>query len=294
MMEEDNNQHTGEKPPFMGREHRKAGGELAGPLISPDELTGWILFEDEHLLVVNKPGDIVCHPSKNGPWSSLVGACREYAGLETLHLVHRLDRETSGLVFMAKDRKYARLTQMAFQNRQVSKSYLAIMEGNLVEPIKVKKHLARDMESPVYIKQTVRKSNSSQSAETDFEPLFSGGGFTLARVTPHTGRKHQIRAHALWLGHRIVADKIYGADDTLYLEFIEHGWTARLEAALPLRHQALHAYSLEFHVPEFNRKFTAPLIPDMAEFLRSRLGMADPEAFIAALPDLVTEPSSIE
>lgn len=256
------------------------GDEPAAPLITRDQLVTWILHEDEHVLVMNKPGDIVCHPSKNGPWSSLVGACREYSGLETLHLVHRLDRETSGLVFMAKDRKYARITQMAFQNRQVSKSYLAIMEGTLAEPVNVKKHLARDIESPVYIKQTVRKSNSSQSAETDFEPIFTGGGYTLVRVVPHTGRKHQIRAHALWLGHPIVADKIYGADDTLYLEFIEHGWTPRLEAALPLRHQALHAYSLEFHTPEFGEKFAAPLIADMVEFLRSRMGLADPETFL--------------
>ncbi len=247
-------------------------------MISPDDLPSWILYEDEHLLAVNKPGDIVCHPSKNGPWSSLVGACREYLGLETVHLVHRLDRETSGLVLMAKDKKYARITQMAFQNRQVSKSYLAIMEGELLEKVEVKKHLAKDLESPVYIKQTVRKSNSSQSAHTDFEPLYSKCGYTLVRVVPHTGRKHQIRAHALWLGHRIVADKIYGPDDTLYLEFIEKGWTDRLEAALPLRHQALHAFSLEFHVPEFERTFTAPLISDMREFLRTRMDLDQAEA----------------
>lgn len=261
--------------PTAGRE---AGP--AAPMISPDELAGWILYEDEHLLVVNKPGDIVCHPSKAGPWSSLVGACREYLGLETIHLVHRLDRETSGLVLMAKNRKYARITQMAFQNRQVSKSYLAIVEGELRETIRVKQHLARDMESPVYIKQTVRKSNSSQSAETDFEPLHCNGGYTLARVLPRTGRKHQIRAHALWLGHRIVADKIYGPDDTLYLEFIESGWTERLKSALPLRHQALHAFTLEFHVPDFERKFVAPLCSEMSGFVRSRLGLDDPMSLL--------------
>ena len=67
-------------------------------MIAPDEVPGWIIYEDARLLVVNKPGDVVCHPSKAGPWSSLVGALREYTGLPTVHLVFRLDRETSGVV----------------------------------------------------------------------------------------------------------------------------------------------------------------------------------------------------
>lgn len=257
---------------------RGAGEGPAAPLIAPEELPDWILHEDEDLLVMNKPGDIVCHPSKQGPWSSLVGACREYLGIETIHLVHRLDRETSGLVILAKNRRAARLTQMAFQNRQVSKSYISILDGELREPVEVNNHLARDMESPVYIKQTVRKSNSSQRAETAFQPLYSGGGYSLVRVVPHTGRKHQIRAHAAWLGHPIVGDKIYGPDDTLYLDFIEHGWTSRLAGKLPLRRQALHAATVSFHVPEFDRTFSARLPRDMREFVQIRMGLADPDA----------------
>jgi 23S rRNA pseudouridine1911/1915/1917 synthase len=251
------------------------------PLIKPEVLPEWIVFEDDDLLVVNKPGDIVCHPSKQGPWSSLVGACREYTGLETIHLVHRLDRETSGLVIMAKNRKAARVTQMAFEHRQVAKSYVTIVEGEVQEPVHVKNHLARDLESPVYIKQAVRRSNSSQRAETEFAPLLVAGGFSFLRVTPHTGRKHQIRAHAQWLGHPIVGDKIYGPDDSLYLEFIEHGWTPRLAAALPLRRQALHAAAVRFLVPDFERSFLAPLLPDMEDFLRERMGVEDPQALLA-------------
>ena len=76
---------------------------MATRLIDLEELRTWILFEDNDLLVVNKPGDVVCHPSKNGPWSSLVGACREYTGLETLHMPSRLDRETSGVVVLVKN-----------------------------------------------------------------------------------------------------------------------------------------------------------------------------------------------
>lgn len=256
------------------------------PLIAPDDFASWIVFEDEDLLAINKPGGIVCHPSKQGPWSSLVGACREYLEAETVHLVHRLDRETSGLVLMAKNRQSARLTQMAFQNRRVSKTYLAILEGELREKIHVSNHLARDMESPVYIRQTVRKSNSSKKAETEFIPLISSGDYTLAKVIPHTGRKHQIRAHAFWLKHPVVADKIYGSDDTLYLEFIENGWTPRLEETLPLRHQALHAYELSFDVAEFTKTFTAPLPSTLQVFLREKLSVENIEEELAPLFNL--------
>ncbi len=255
---------------------------IEAPLLTPEQLVSWITFEDEHLLAVNKPGSIVCHPSKRGPWSSLVGACREYLGLETLHLVHRLDRETSGIVLLAKDRKYARLTQMAFQNRQVRKAYAVILEGELKEPVTVNNHLARDLDSPVYVKQTVRKSNSAQRAITEFIPLYWKNGYTFARVLPVTGRKHQIRVQAHWLGCPVVGDKIYGPDDTLYLEFIEKGWTERLESALPLRRQALHAYSLTFSAPDFTQTFTAPLPADLREFLRARLDLADPEKLVDA------------
>src|SRR5690606_7849545 len=122
---------------------------------------------------------------------------------------------------------------------------------------------------------------SAQRAETAFEPIFSANGFTFVRVAPHTGRKHQIRIHAHWLGHSIVGDKIYGPDDTLYLEFIENGWTPRLEAALPMRRQALHAAGIVFTAPEFQQTVSAPLLPDMENFLRERLGIDDPQALLA-------------
>ncbi len=260
-----------ENPVRPNRDNPGAPGLSEGrdaPLIDPESLRGWILHEDEHLLVVNKPGGLVCHPSKNGPWSSLVGACREYLGLDTLHLVHRLDRETSGLVVLAKNRKYARLTQMAFQNRQVDKAYLGILQGDLAEPVLVDRKLARDLDSPVYVKQTVRDSNSARTARTRFEPLTGSGAFTLARIVPLTGRKHQIRAHAAWLGTPLAGDKIYGPDDRLYLAFIENGWSPSLAEQLLLPRQALHAWRLRFTAPEFTADFTAPLPPDLTKFCR--------------------------
>lgn len=242
-------------------------GEQA-PLIEPEQLRAWVLVNDADVLVVNKPGWVVCHPSKNGPWSSLVGACRELTGIETLHLIARLDRETSGLVILGKHRAAARRLQMAIERRAVGKEYLAILHGELKEPVRVKQPLAKDLESAISSKVAVRRSNSAKSATSHFMPLGSAGGYTLARVTLETGRKHQIRAHALWLGHPIAGDKVYGADETLFLEFIEKGWTERMEAALPLRRQALHCWQMNFTDIEGVPSYLAPLPQDMRDLLQ--------------------------
>lgn len=243
------------------------------PLIELNDLKGWILHEDDDLLVLDKPGWVVCHPSKNGPFSSLVGACREYTGLDTLHLVSRLDRETSGLIVLAKHKRMASICQKAVQERQVQKIYFALLEGELADAVTVNKQIARDGASPVHVKQAVRRSRTSKKATTIFEPLVTKCGFTFARVRLLTGRKHQIRLHAQWLGHSVVGDKIYGPDDTLYLEFIEHGWTPRLASALPFERQALHAGELTFEAEEFQRTFRAPLPEDIKRFGRERMDL---------------------
>jgi len=119
-------------------------------LITVDEVKSWIIFEDEQLLVVNKPGDVVCHPSKAGPWSSLVGATREYTGLPVMHLVFRLDRETSGVVVLAKNATMASRLQTAMMERKAGKEYLAVMVGELAEPVTVNQPLGDDTASPVF------------------------------------------------------------------------------------------------------------------------------------------------
>ena len=240
-------------------------------LINLSDLKKWIIFEDEHLLVIDKPGWIVCHPSKQGPLSSLVGACREYTGLETLHLVNRLDRETSGVIILAKNKAWARRCQMAFEQRRVIKTYYAILDGEMTESQTVNKQLARDGASKVYVKQTVRRSRTSQKAVTTFIPLVTERGYTLAKIIPTTGRKHQIRVHAQWMNHTIVGDKIYGPDDTLYLEFIEKGWTERLEQNLPHYRQALHAAQVIIEDPEIELKFEAPFPQDLADFCKKKM-----------------------
>lgn len=237
-------------------------------MITADELRGWIVYEDARLLVFGKPGDVVCHPSKAGPWSSLVGAAREYTGLPTVHLVFRLDRETSGVIVLAKDPKMASRLQTAMQERKVGKRYEAILAGELRDPVTVSQPLGDDVASPVFVKSTVR--GDGQTAISHFAPIRVANGFTLVKVVTETGRKHQIRAHAQWLGRSIVGDKIYGPDALCYLEFIDHGWTPALEKKLLLPRQALHCAEIDLRAAGLDHVFTAPLPADMQEFCRER------------------------
>ena len=232
--------------------------------IALEELKAWIVHEDERLLVIDKPGDVVCHPSKAGPWSSLVGAARGYTGLPTMHLVFRLDRETSGIVVLAKDAATAGRLQKAMQKRQVRKTYLAVLTGELVEPVTVDQPLGDDLASPVSIKTTVRADG--KAAVSHFLPLAQAGGYTLAQVNLESGRKHQIRAHAQWLGHAVVGDKLYGPDPALYLEFVQGGWTAALAERLILPRQALHCWKIEFRLDDWSRPFSTPLPADLRDF----------------------------
>jgi len=247
------------------------------PKVNPAELPQWLIEEDDDFFVFDKPGWLVCHPSKDGPWSSLVGAVREWKGLTTLHLVSRLDRETSGIILIAKHAAAASLSQTAMERRWVSKTYYAILKGELREPVQVDQSLGPDETSKVVVKTAVRVGPGTSPAATFFEPALVRSGYTLARVSPHTGRKHQIRAHALWLGHPVIGDKLYGGDDSLYLEFVEQGWTERLGQSLEMERQALHAARLDFRAPLFQRIFRAPLAPDMRAFVLRKMGVAESE-----------------
>jgi 23S rRNA pseudouridine1911/1915/1917 synthase len=256
------------------------------PLIKSELLESWLIHEDEELLVFNKPGWVVCHPSKDGPWSSLAGAVREHYGLDKAHLVARLDRETSGLTLFCRDKLRASALQQAFQNREAAKRYIAILEGDLSGQQEVSRALEKDPDSAVGVKQRVAPEGGGDKAQTTFIPLASAGGFTLCEVRPHTGRKHQIRAHALWLGHPIVADKLYGHDETLYLEFSREGLSHRLMEALPMPRQALHAWRLDIHTDLFRLQFEAPLPEDMLQFMKERMGLdAIPTAPMPSTPE---------
>jgi 23S rRNA pseudouridine1911/1915/1917 synthase len=207
-----------------------------------------ILHEDADLLVIDKPAGLVCHPTKSGARSSLIGRIRLYLGqTATAHLINRLDRETGGVVVVAKTDPAARELRRSWESRAVQKEYLAIVHGCVrAEQGLIDAPLGKDEQSQVAIKECVRADGAPSQTEFRVERRFerAEGRFTLLRVTPRTGRKHQIRVHLAHSGHSIVGDKLYGGDERLYLDFVKCRLTDDQRRRLLLPFHALHAHSL--------------------------------------------------
>ena len=250
------------------------------PMVQPDELPKWVILSDERLLVIDKPGWLVVHPSKNGPWSSLAGAVREGLGMETIRFVYRLDRETSGVIILAKDEATGTRLGKAVLKRRIGKAYVALLEGELAGSVEVNQPLGPDPTTNVSVKSRVVEAGTvgAQEAHTVFHPLAARNGYTLVGVELHTGRKHQIRAHAEWLQHRVVGDKLYGPDPTLYLEFATQGWTARHSALLATTRQALHCAAIDLRSAGMDYLFRAPWPEDLARFAARQMQLPADEA----------------
>ena len=223
-----------------------------------------VVHEDADLLVINKPAGLVCHPTKGDAYSSLISRVRIYfanAGESvTAHLVNRLDRETSGLVIVAKNPEAAGQLGTIWETRAVEKEYAAIVHGHVREEHGlIDAPLGKDETSVVAIKDAVRAGGASAQTEFHVERRFERDGreFSWLRVLPRTGRKHQIRIHLAHHGHPIVGDKIYGGDETRYLKFIVEALTADDWRELLLPNQALHAGLVRFRWRGVEREFCA-------------------------------------
>ena len=208
-----------------------------------------LIHEDDDLLVVNKPAGLVCHPSKTGELSSLIGRVRLYLGHAEGRLVNRLDRETSGIVLIGKNARVARELGALFSASGVKKHYRALVHGHVVEDaLDIDAPIGRDDRSAVAIKDTVRADGAFARTQCRVLSRFfrNGEAFTSLDVAPITGRKHQIRIHLAHIGHHIVGDKIYGADEQIYLRFVTHRLTDDDRRRLIWETHALHAQLLEF------------------------------------------------
>jgi 23S rRNA pseudouridine1911/1915/1917 synthase len=230
-----------------------------------------VIYEDADLLVVHKPADLVCHPTKGDEYSSLISRARLY--LRTAaepRLVNRLDRETSGLVVVAKSHDAARELGKIWETRSITKEYWAIVHGHVAaEQGMIDAPLGKDTASIVAIKDCVRPEGTPAQTEFIVEKRFTRleSPFSLLRLRPRSGRKHQIRIHLQHLGHPIVGDKLYGGDEDLYLALVERRLTAEQKARLLLPTHALHAGRLQFAWRDREYDFTSPPEPEFAGFL---------------------------
>jgi RluA family pseudouridine synthase len=205
-----------------------------------------ILYEDEIMVVLNKPGDLPVHPAGRYFNNTLTMLYEKHYG-EKIFPVHRLDRETSGIVLCAKNSEYAALLSNALSDG--IKEYIAIVQGNFPEDtMLIDTPIGHDAESPV-MKKRKAFLGAEESASTVVKKIAVFGSYSLVRCYPQTGRLHQLRVHLLSVGYPIVGDKIYGGDETCFLDFIEKGMTDSLLSRLKLPRCALHAVKLTIKHP---------------------------------------------
>lgn len=229
-----------------------------------------VIYEDDELLVINKPAGLVCHPTKGDEHSSLVGRLRLYLGAgRPARLINRLDRETGGVIIAAKSCEATAALGRAWADRAVRKEYLAIVHGCPPEGGKIDLPLGKDEASEIAIRDRVRADGAEARTAYWVVRRFEReeGSFALVRVEPFTGRKHQIRIHLAHLGHPLVGDKLYGPDEMLYLAFVKGRLTDADRARLILPWQALHATAVTLPWRGELRRFEAEPEPWFHDFL---------------------------
>jgi 23S rRNA pseudouridine1911/1915/1917 synthase len=244
-------------------------------------LTLPLLHVDDHLVLVDKPAGVLSHPSRRVAKASVTHLLsRDVAG--PLHLVHRLDRETSGVMAVARSAEAARAlsSQMARARDGASKIYLAVVFGEMSGPDGViDLPLGRAARSAVYVKRGVDPIQG-RPARTEFRVVARGAGVSLVRLTLRTGRRHQIRVHLAAAGHPVVGDKLYGPAESHYLRFITRGFDERMRRDLLTERQMLHASRLELIHPATGEPLVAeaPVPDDMRGFVSRTIGFAAGEA----------------
>jgi len=228
-------------------------------LIKAEDIHLNIIYEDEYLLVIDKPAGMVVHPAAGNRYGTLLGGllnhCQKLSTLnpERPGIVHRLDKETSGLLVAAKDDKTHQNLASQFKNRKVQRKYTVLVEGivRFDEDI-IEQPIGRDSGN----RQKMAVIATGKQAITFYKVIqrFSFMGYTLLAVSIKTGRTHQIRVHFAYLGYPVVGDKTYG----------------RKKRNIPISRQAVHSTELGFYHPKSKEfvQFHSSLPRDMKEMIK--------------------------
>jgi 23S rRNA pseudouridine1911/1915/1917 synthase len=236
--------------------------------VAPEPILLDVLYEDADLLVINKPAGMVVHPAVGHRHGTLVNAVLYHCpglegvgGMQRPGIVHRLDRDTSGLILVAKNDRAHRALQAQFKSHQVQKTYLALVYGRVSLPRgEIRAPIGRD---PRHRKRmTVLPGDRGRQAVTRYEVLGYYGRHTLLVCQPLTGRTHQIRVHLAHIKHPIVGDEIYGG---------------RRKPPVPCPRQFLHAQRIRFCLPATGEEveFSAALPADLTGVLAALGGHDD-------------------
>jgi len=261
------------KPSALVKKGDIVSGTLPEPTplsLEPEPFPLRILYEDPSVIVIDKPSGMVVHPAYGNPSGTLVNAllyhCKDLAGINGVlrpGIVHRLDKNTSGVMVVAKDDEaYHQLTRQ-FRNRTVEKIYLAIACGKFGQQEGlIDSAIGRH---PSQRKRMSTRTKKGRTAITRWKVVERMGGFTLLEVSPQTGRTHQIRVHLASIGHPLLGDPLYGRkgrpgaiQDPLLKECMKR-----------MNRQALHAHRLGFNHPRTRERvqFVSPMPDDMKEAL---------------------------
>jgi 23S rRNA pseudouridine1911/1915/1917 synthase len=257
--------------------HIKAGDTVSGTLpkpsplsLKPEPIPLTILYEDSSIIVIDKPSGMVVHPAYGNPSGTLVNAllyhCKDLGGINGVlrpGIVHRLDKDTSGVMVVAKeDEAFHQLTKQ-FKNRTVEKVYFAIVYGRFWQNEGlIDSAIGRH---PSERKKMSTRTKKGRTAITRWKKLEEFDSCTLLEISPQTGRTHQIRVHLSSIGHPIFGDPLYGRKgrpgaihDPVLKECVKR-----------MNRQALHAHRLEFTHPQTGKRvqFFSPIPQDMKEVL---------------------------
>ena len=213
-----------------------------------------IIYEDDALIALCKSGNLPTSPSGKYYKNTLVNLVKSRFGMKKLYTLHRLDRETSGVIIFAKRHEIAQTMAALFRKKRIQKNYSAILNGHLpkssgkaIPEAFIYLPIGKDAKSKIRIKQSV--SSIGKPCQTYFREKEKIGDFSLVEVRPLTGRTHQIRVHAAHIGCAVLGDKLYGLPDDGFIRWLSDGDDYLLEQNFPLHRQLLHASEIRFEHP---------------------------------------------